>query len=98
MAGLVSVNAPFVTGEPELGWILWEGFEGQGYAGEAAGAALRFAWQTLGWSTLLSGIHRENPRSIRLAERLGARHDPGVTLAAEPETLFYRFAAPADLT
>jgi RimJ/RimL family protein N-acetyltransferase len=93
MVGLVSLNPPLSTGEPELGWILWEGFDRQGYAGEAAEAALRFAWDELGWTTLLSGIHEDNTRSIRLAERLGARIDPDISYPIEPETRFYRFRA-----
>jgi RimJ/RimL family protein N-acetyltransferase len=94
--GLVSLNPPFAVGEPELGWILWDGFEGQGYAREAANAALNFAWQELGWSTLISAIHAENERSVRLAEQLGARFDPEVRHPSEPETRFYRFRRPSD--
>ncbi len=93
MAGLVSLNPPFAVGEPELGWILWEGFDGHGYAGEAAEAALRFVWGELGWTTLVSGIHEANAKSIRLAERLGACLDPNVFYPPEPETRFYRFRA-----
>jgi RimJ/RimL family protein N-acetyltransferase len=93
MAGLVSLNPPFAIGEPELGWILWEGFEGQGFAAEAAAAALRFAWDELGWTTLVSGIHEANTKSIRLAGRLGACLDQSVFYPREPETRFYRFRA-----
>jgi RimJ/RimL family protein N-acetyltransferase len=88
--GLVSLNTAIVLPSPELGWILWEGFEGAGYAFEAASAARRFAFRHLGWNTLLSGIHRDNARSARLAERLGAERDTSIALADEPDTIVYR--------
>jgi RimJ/RimL family protein N-acetyltransferase len=93
MAGLVSLNPPFAVGVPELGWILWDGYEGHGLASEAAAAVLRFAWGELGWMTLVSGIHEANTKSARLAERLGARLEPDIVFSQEPETRFYRFRA-----
>lgn len=88
--GLVSLNTAIDLPDPELGWILWAGFEGHGYAFEAAARARQFAFETLNWPQLISGIHAENARSIRLAERLGAVLAPEIRLASEPETLFYR--------
>ena len=88
--GLVSLNTAITLRDPELGWILWEGFEGQGYAYEAALNARNFAFEILGWPTLISGIHHDNAASIRLAERLGAERDTSLVLDDEPETLFYR--------
>lgn len=88
--GLVSLNKAIELPTPDLGWILWEGFEGKGYALEAARAARDFAFTELGWSELLSGIHQANSASIRLAERMGARHDPSLSVASEPETQVYR--------
>ncbi|NJM83815.1 MAG: GNAT family N-acetyltransferase [Tabrizicola sp.] len=67
--------------EPELGWHLFDGAEGKGYAFEAAMAARCFAYGQLGMTTLISMIAPENLRSIALARRLGARFehsDPGV--------------------
>lgn len=92
--GLVSLNTAITLPDPELGWILWEGFEGHGYAYEAALNARNFAFEILQWPQLISGIHKENSASIRLAERLGATLDPSLKLADEPETLFYRHVAP----
>ena len=91
--GLVSLNTAITLPHPELGWILWDGFEGQGYAHEAAINARNFAYEVLGWSDLLSGIHHDNLASIRLAERMGATQDPEITLPDEPETLIYRHKA-----
>ena len=87
--GLVSLNTASELPEPELGWILWEKFEGFGYAFEATMAARRFAFEELGWSRLLSGVSRDNERSIRLAERLGATHAPEVQVPHETDTKFF---------
>lgn len=65
--------------EPELAWHLFEGFEGKGYAYEAALASRDWALGQ-GMGPLVSMIDPENTRSIALATRLGAtleRTDPG---------------------
>ncbi|MCX7566731.1 GNAT family N-acetyltransferase [Sulfitobacter sp. F26169L] len=61
--------------EPELGWSVFEGFEGQGIAFEAASAARRYAAQHQNLDGVISYINPENTRSIALAERLGAHHE-----------------------
>lgn len=61
--------------EPELGWFLFEGFEGRGYAHEAALAARAHATGPLGLPPLFSFIEPANDRSRALAERLGAVHE-----------------------
>lgn len=59
--------------ERELTWTLWSAaHEGKGYAFEAAQAARDHAFGDLGWQTAVSYILRNNARSQRLAERLGA--------------------------
>lgn len=60
--------------EPELAWFLFQGFEGQGYAAEAALAA-RDCAARLGLPPLFSFIDAANLRSRALAERLGARRE-----------------------
>lgn len=59
--------------EPELGWMLHDGHEGQGYATEAARTALDWARGRV--ASLVSYITPGNVRSVALAERLGARLD-----------------------
>jgi len=89
--GIVSLNHPIIgTEERELGWLLWDGFEGQGYATEAARLGRAFAFETMKWKTLVSYVSRENAASIRLAERLGAQLDAAATRLADAETLVYR--------
>jgi RimJ/RimL family protein N-acetyltransferase len=87
--------------EPEIGWSVWaEAAEGTGLATEAATAARAWASATLGWTRPVSYIDRDNARSIRLAEKLGATLEPGAPvpqLSADDdpaETLVYRHPAP----
>jgi RimJ/RimL family protein N-acetyltransferase len=62
--------------EGEIAWSLWhDRHEGQGFAFEAATAARNFAFSDLGWTTAVSYISYDNPRSIALARRLGAVED-----------------------
>lgn len=78
--------------EAELGWMLIAGAEGRGYAEEAARAARLWAAER-GIHRPVSYIHPENHRSIRLAERLGARPDPVAPLPVgwtAATTLAYR--------
>jgi len=65
----------------ELGWFLGRRHWGNGYAVEAASAALRYALDELGRERVISLIRPGNMRSIRVAEALGER------LAGETELL-----------
>ncbi|WP_424969858.1 GNAT family N-acetyltransferase [Dinoroseobacter sp. S76] len=87
--GLVGPWFPADWPEPEIGWLLWDGHEGQGYADEAARACLIHAFGHLGWDTAVSYIHPENAASTKLVERLGAERDPHAR-AAKPELLVWR--------
>lgn len=82
--------------ERELGWTVWTAeAEGRGYAYEAARRASAFAFRELGWDTAVSYIAPENARSVALAERLGARLDPGAAVPHPDEpTLVYRHPGP----
>lgn len=81
--------------EPEIGWTLMEGFEGRGFAHEAARAARDWGYRRFGWTTLVSYIDPGNARSIRLAERLGARPDAEAPRpATDPDCLVYRHPGP----
>ena len=48
---------------------------GKGYATEGARRALRYAFTEMGQEHVISLIHPENRPSIRVAERLGERHE-----------------------
>lgn len=73
IAGQTGFWNPEGWSEVELGWRLFDGFEGRGLAYEAALAARDYAYDTLGWGALTSVIAPMNDRSIRLAERMGAQ-------------------------
>lgn len=87
--GQVSLSHPPEYPEHELGWALYDGFEGQGYAFEAAIAARDYAFNTLGWEDCVSYPNSENARSIALAERLGAVRDEEAR-KPDPSALVYR--------
>jgi RimJ/RimL family protein N-acetyltransferase len=74
--------------EPELGWFLFEGFDGQGYAYEAALAARAFAAETLRLPPLFSLIDPANLRSKALADRLGATPERDVLFKGIPLTVY----------
>lgn len=96
IVGFVGLAKPPVYPERELGWMVTSKHEGRGYAHEAAIAARNYAYETLGWNTLVSYIDHKNARSIKLAERMGCtRDDAAVQL--EPHTYVYRHPAPEAL-
>ncbi len=57
----------------ELGWTLGRPYWGNGYATEAARAALQYAFEVLRQPEVISLIYPANRSSIRVAERLGER-------------------------
>ncbi|WP_080058518.1 GNAT family N-acetyltransferase [Spirosoma aerolatum] len=71
----VSFDAPF-TPAVEIGWRLARPFWDNGYAFEAAQAALAFGLDTLGLPEIVSFTIPANVRSWRLMERLGMTHNP----------------------
>lgn len=69
--GVVGLYHPDAWSEAEIGWSLFPGAEGRGIAYEAALASRRYAYGTLGWTTVISHIAPGNTRSEALARRLG---------------------------
>ena len=91
LVGEVALQHPPDYPETELGWLLFDGQEGKGYAREAAEAARRFALEETSIASLVSYIDRDNHRSIRLAERLGARLDLGAPTPNGDPCHVYRY-------
>lgn len=58
----------------EVGWRLDPRVWGRGYAAEAATAALAGAFEVLRLAEVISLPQTDNPRSVRVAERIGMRH------------------------
>lgn len=57
----------------EIGWSLRRDAWGKGLATEAAGAAIDWAFERLGWTEIIHCIDPANRASQKLAERLGSR-------------------------
>ncbi|MEJ6404003.1 GNAT family N-acetyltransferase [Yoonia sp. 2307UL14-13] len=69
--GLVLLGHEFGDPDPELGWLLTEEAEGQGYATEAARALLPLCREIYG-DQFVSYIADGNDASVRVAQKLGA--------------------------
>ncbi|QGY00441.1 N-acetyltransferase [Roseovarius faecimaris] len=83
---------------PELGYLLIEAQEGQGYATEAAEAVRDYAFGTLRLPELVSYIAPGNARSVAVAERLGAIRSGNVTYPeGDTPALVYRHPSPEDV-
>jgi RimJ/RimL family protein N-acetyltransferase len=60
---------------PDLGYTLDPASWGHGYATEAARCVFEYARAHLEWPRIVSVIHPDNARSLRVAERSGLRRD-----------------------
>ena len=96
--GVIGLWNPNGWPEAELGWDLMNGFEGKGYATEAALAARNHAYKTLNWPTVISLVAFENHGSAAVAKRMGAVKDGTFTHARFGEMEIYRHPAPEALT
>ena len=96
-AGITGIWNPEGWPEPELGWVVFAGFEGKSIAFEAAQAARMWAYDGLGMTTLTSNIVPDNTRSIALAERLGASFEREYDNVQMGTDLLYRHPSPSDL-
>jgi RimJ/RimL family protein N-acetyltransferase len=76
--GRVGLHQPEAWPGVEVTWALASSAWRQGYATEAAAAAIAFARDELGADALISLIQPSNERSIAVATRLGAQ--PGDTV------------------
>lgn len=67
--GLTLIDAP------DLGYTFDPASWGHGYATEAAWSVFDYARANLPWPRIVSVIHPDNARSLRIAERCGLRPD-----------------------
>jgi RimJ/RimL family protein N-acetyltransferase len=58
---------------PEVGYRFARDVWGRGFATEAAGACLEWAWEHKNWGLVTAIIEPANRRSVRVAERIGMR-------------------------
>lgn len=73
LLGRVGFHEPAGWPGFELGWLLAREHWGNGYAREAATAALRHAFDQMGRERVISLIRPDNLRSIAVAEAIGER-------------------------
>lgn len=95
--GFVGLWYPEGWPEPELGWVMFAGSEGKGFAREAAEEARRYAYDVLGFDTLSSNIFPGNDRSVALAERMGARYERSFENVSHGTELVYRHPGPKQI-
>ena len=81
---------PSIEGLHEIGWILAPDMHGQGYATEAAEAALAWAEAVLKAPQYVAIIDAANAASIRVAEKCGFNENEPATYRGEPILLFRR--------
>jgi RimJ/RimL family protein N-acetyltransferase len=96
-AGIVGLWNPHGWPEPELGWDLMNGYEGYGYATEAALAAREYAYKTLGWTTLISLIRNDNEGSVGVANRLDTKYEGQFTHERHGDMQVWRHPSPEAL-
>ena len=76
--------------EQELGYTFDRSCWGQGYASEAAARVFEYASSTMPFRRIVSVIHPDNSRSIKIATKYGARQESNVVLM-EQEFLRFRW-------
>lgn len=76
--GFVGLSSPSWSSVPmvEVGWRLAREHWGNGFAPEAARAALRFGFEVLGLDEIVSFTTTRNLNSQRVMQKIGMRHDP----------------------
>jgi len=95
--GMIGLFNPEGWPEIEIGWDLFNGFEGKGYATEAARAARSHAYDVLGLPAVMSLVKPANTASARVAERLGARLEDQFLHERHGPMNLWRHPAAADL-
>ena len=76
--------------EPELGWNVHDGYEGQSIAFEAAQAARSYGAKHFNLDGVISYLDPANTRSINLAKRLGATYERDGGMPGTPMVYIYR--------
>ena len=72
----------------EVGWVLGRDVWGRGFATEAASAWRDWAFANLDIDELVSVIHRDNDRSMRVAERIGHHYLRDLEVMGHPCVLY----------
>ena len=94
IAGISGIWNPEGWPEPEVGWVVYPGFEGRSIAYEAAVTARQWVYEKLSMTTLTSNIIPGNTRSIKLAKRMGAKYERSYINPNMGEGMLYRHPGP----
>jgi RimJ/RimL family protein N-acetyltransferase len=86
--GRVGLHFPDGWPDQELGWAVARSHWSNGFAFEAASAALVYAFDSLHWPRVISLIDPANRRSIRLAQRLGEQFEKEVEVRGHRVSLY----------
>lgn len=86
--GQVGINHGPLFPEKELGWLLYDGFEGFGYATEASAALRDWARDAVKLPTLVSYFDPENHRSMAVSARLGGVRDDTAPVQDEGDVVY----------
>ncbi len=75
--GQISLSQDTINGKiyHEIGYILNAKYTGQGYATEAAKQMVKIAFEIMGLNEVIFEIQPDNTKSIKVAQRLGAKED-----------------------
>ena len=77
-----------MSGELELGYTLGAAWWGRGYATEAAGTWLRFAFEDLGAEEVVALAEPANTGSLHVLEKLGMRREGERLAFGRPHVVF----------
>ena len=91
LVGRVGPWYPIDWPDFEVGWTLDRKYWGRGYATEAVRACITYSFKELGRSKVISIIHPDNRRSIRVAERVGERLEGNVTVPIVSDSVFLQY-------
>jgi RimJ/RimL family protein N-acetyltransferase len=86
---------PSLHGVPEIGWVLARWSHGQGYATEAARAALDWLRRTVAAPRTVCVIDEGNRASVRVAEKCGYTEFARTRYKGSAVVIFERFDRPA---
>lgn len=91
--GQVGINHGPMFPEKELGWLLYDGFEGRGFATEAGAAMRDWVFATLKLETLVSYFDPANHRSMAVSARLGGVRDD-LAIPQDEGDVVFRYSPP----
>ncbi|WP_407493648.1 GNAT family N-acetyltransferase [Pseudooceanicola sp. MF1-13] len=92
--GIVGLTQPDGWPEPEMIWVIYDQFSGQGIATEAIQAARKAAAEHFGIKTPISILGADHGPLIKMVERMGAQKDDTVDLPHGDTMAAWRFPEP----